>query len=123
MKADLFTYHFSDNYGALFQAYALRKWLSDRVGIAEFVNYHPDYVEEGGSLDRPWKLSLWRKNATIFYMRQAHLRRKLFGDRAKRAEFEAFRIERLGTRDPAAQRRRVAAPHGLVSSLLWKLFS
>jgi hypothetical protein len=96
MKAGIFTYHFSDNYGALFQAYALRKWLLDRGISAEFVNYHPAYVEEGGPLDRPWKASLWKKNATILYMRQAHLRRKLFGDSEQRKEFERFRSDYLG---------------------------
>lgn len=100
MKAGILTYHFSDNYGALFQAYALREWLIKRGLNAEFVNYHPRYVEEGGSLDRPWKLSLWRKNLTIAYMKQAHLRRKLFGDRTQRDLFKQFRCDILGVSGP-----------------------
>lgn len=96
MKVGLFSYHFSDNYGALMQAYSLRKWFLNRGLTADFINYHPRYVEEGGSLDRPWKPSLWRKNATILYMKQAHLRRQLFGNRLQRAQFEVFRREILG---------------------------
>ena len=98
MKVGLLTYHFSDNYGALFQAYALRKWFQSRNVEAEFVNYHPTYVEEGGRLDRPWKASLWRKNATILYLKQAHLKRQLFGDKKQRAGFDHFRREVLGVR-------------------------
>lgn len=100
MKIGLLTYHFSDNYGALFQAYALRRWLQERGAEAEFVNYHPPYVEEGGPLDRPWKPSLWRKNATILYMKQAHLRRRYFGDWRQTAAFDQFRAEHLGVRGP-----------------------
>ena len=110
VRAGLLTYHFSDNYGALMQAYALRKWLIERGVIAEFVNYHPTYVEEGGSLDRPWKPTLWRKNATIVYKKQAHLRRRLFGDRAQHARFELFRREVLGVTGPRLRKAEDLAP-------------
>lgn len=110
MKIGILTYHFSDNYGALMQAYALRNWFLGRGVTAEFVNYHPDYVEEGGPLDRPWKPELWRKNATIFYMKLSHLQRQLFGDRAQRIGFAQFRQEHLGVKGPrlrhAAELRR-----------------
>ncbi|ALI53963.1 polysaccharide pyruvyl transferase family protein [Celeribacter marinus] len=110
MKAGLFTYHFSDNYGALYQAYGLREWLRGRGIYAEFVNYHPTYVEEGGPLDRPWKPSLWGKNATIAYMWQAHMRRKLFGDKVQRARFESFRRDVLGVTGPRIRRAEDLAP-------------
>lgn len=110
MKVGLLTYHFSDNYGALFQAYSLRKWLQDRGVEAEFVNYHPKYVEEGGPLDQPWKPALWRKNATILYMKQAHLRRRLFGDRAQKARFDTFRREVLGVSGPRLMQAEDLAP-------------
>lgn len=100
MKVGLLTYHSGDNYGALFQAYCLRKWLQDRGVEAEFVNYHPHYAEEGGPLDQPWKPAHWHKNATILYMKQAHLRRRLFCDRAQKARFDTFRREVLGVSGP-----------------------
>jgi len=101
MKAGLFTYHFSDNYGALMQAYALRKWFLGRGLKAEFINYHPAYVEEGGRFDHPWNPSLWRKNATILYMKLSQLRQLLFGDKSMCAGFESFRRDYLGIQDPA----------------------
>lgn len=100
MKIGLLTFHFSDNYGALYQAYGLREWLRRRGACAEFVNYHPSYVEEGGAFDRPWKLSLWRKNATILYMKLAQVQRRLFGDKAMREGFEAFRRDHLELTGP-----------------------
>lgn len=110
MKAGILTYHFSDNYGALYQAYGLRSWLRGRGIEAEFVNYHPTYVEEGGPLDRPWNPSLWRKNATILYMKQAHLRRNMFGDRAQHAKFEMFRRDILGVTGPRLKRAEDLEP-------------
>jgi len=112
MKAGILTYHFSDNYGALFQAYSLQKWLIDRGVVADFINYHPTYVEEGGPLDRPWKPSLLRKNATILYIKQAHLRRRLFGDRAQHARFDSFRRDVLGVTGP-----RLKRPQDLVAEM------
>ena len=46
MKVGILTYHFSDNYGALFQAYALRQWFISNGHDASFINYHPDYLED-----------------------------------------------------------------------------
>lgn len=112
MKVGLFTYHFSDNYGALYQAYAIRKWFANRGLEAEFVNYHPTYVEEGGPLDRPWLPSLWRKNATILYMRLAYSRRRIFGDRLQQAKFESFRREVLGVTG-----RRLRQPEDLAPEM------
>ncbi|MEY8118853.1 polysaccharide pyruvyl transferase family protein [Falsihalocynthiibacter sp. BN13B15] len=100
MKIGLLTYHFSDNYGALYQAYALRQWFTNRGIEADFINYHPSYVEEGGPLDRPWKPSLWRKNATICYMKLSHYRRQLFGNHSQHAAFESFRRDSLGVIGP-----------------------
>lgn len=100
MKVGLLTYHFSDNYGALYQAFGLRQWFIDRGHNAEFINYHPTYVEEGGPLDRPWKPSLWRKNATILYMWASHIQRSLLGDREQKRGFDAFRRTYLGAAGP-----------------------
>lgn len=96
MKIGLLTYHFSDNYGALWQAYALREWFRSRGLEADFIPYHPRYVEEGGAFDRPWNPALWRKNATILYMKLSQMQRRVLGDRAMRAGFDAFRRDHLG---------------------------
>jgi hypothetical protein len=96
MRVGILTYHFSDNYGALMQAYGLRTFLRRQGFDAQFINYHPRYVEEGGLFDAPLDVRKWRKNATILYMKVMHTRRRLFGDRAQRAAFEAFRRNVLG---------------------------
>lgn len=96
LKVGLITYHFSNNFGALMQAYALRKWFLNQGVDAEFLPYHPRYVEEGGAFDRPWKLSLWRKNATILYMKLNYVRHRLFDNAGQRAAFQAFRRKYLG---------------------------
>ncbi len=96
----LLTYHFSDNFGALMQAYALRKWFLRRGVEAEFINYHPRYVEEGGDFDQPLNPRKWRKNLIIFYMKLTHLHRRLFGNRAQIRAFDLFRREVLGVSGP-----------------------
>ena len=100
MKVKLLTFHFSDNYGALMQAYALRQWFIREVGAAEFLTYQPRHVEEGGAFETSLRRSSWRKNVTILYMRLNHLRLKLFGDRTQARAFEEFRRNHLGIRGP-----------------------
>ena len=50
MKIGILTFHFSNNYGALFQAYGLRNYLKDLGHDVEFINYQPEYLEEGGEI-------------------------------------------------------------------------
>jgi hypothetical protein len=100
MKIGLLTYHFVDNFGALMQAYALREWFLARGHSAEFIDYRPAYVEHGGPFDRPWKLSLWRKNARILYLKANALRRRAFASRVQVQAFESFRQEHLGVPGP-----------------------
>jgi len=126
IKVGILTYHFSDNYGALMQAYALRKWLLDRGVSANFINYHPTYVEEGGRFDRPWNLTLWRKNATILYMKLAKLQRRILGNNSMLAGFETFRRDYLGIQGAALRSveelRSVAAKHNILvcgSDQIW----
>jgi hypothetical protein len=96
MQVGLLTYHFVDNFGAVMQAYALRQWFRDRGVPAEFIDYRPSYVEQGGPFDRPWNPSLWRKNATILYMKLRSLHRQLCVNRSQAESFEAFRRVYLG---------------------------
>ncbi|AXE65050.1 hypothetical protein BBF93_13095 [Hyphomonas sp. CACIAM 19H1] len=103
MKIGILTYHFADSYGALMQAYALRAWLRGQGHDAQFVNYHPAYVEGGGPFDAPWDLRKWKKNATILYMRLTALQRGLFGNRPYIESFEQFRKDHLGVSGPALE--------------------
>jgi len=96
IKAGLVTYHFSDNYGALFQAYGLRKWFLNQGVDASFLNYHPRYVEEGGEFDALADPKKIRKNLTIFYMKLMHLRLQVFGNKEQKKAFNDFRVTHLG---------------------------
>jgi len=100
IRVGLLTYHFVDNFGAVLQAYALRQWFLARGITAEFVDYRPSYVERGGPFDRPWNFSVWRKNATILYMRLNSLRHWFYADAAQAQSFEAFRRVNLGVNGP-----------------------
>lgn len=100
MQVKILTYHFSDNYGALFQAYGLREWFRRRGVNAEFINYHPKYVEEGGRFDQPLNFRKWKKNMTIAYMKGAHVYWSLFGNPQQRKAFDEFRRAHLGIVGP-----------------------
>lgn len=102
MRVGILTYHFSDNFGALMQAYGLRQWLLAQGVKAEFINYHPAHVEAGGlTFDRGAKAFL--KSA---YLTVSQARQRAFGDRTKAAEFARFQMEALGVDTP---RLRTAA--------------
>ena len=96
MRVKLFTYHFSDNYGALIQAYALRKRFMNRSIDAQFINYHPRYVEEGGDYDEFFNPRKWRKNLTISYLKATSLYGSLFGSATQHKAFDDFRKQYLG---------------------------
>lgn len=95
-RIGILTYHFSENFGALMQAYGLRQWLVNQGHDAEFVNYHPRYVEEGGDFEQIFSPARFRRNLKIAYLRLSTLQRRLFGSRLQTEQFEAFRREVLG---------------------------
>ena len=96
MKVGILTYHFSENYGALFQAYALRHWFVSHGYDAEFVNYHPDYVEAGGSIK--WGKPISKDNLKIIFLKLVSLKERYLGDRKQKKNFEIFREHGLGVK-------------------------
>lgn len=98
MKIGILTYHFSDNYGALFQAYALRQWFLDQGHHAEFINYHPDYVESGGRINISNLFS--KQNLKVVYLKLSKLQRQWLGNKQLNKEFDYFRNHYLGITDP-----------------------
>lgn len=96
MRIGLLTYHFSENFGALMQAYGLRQWLITRGHDAQFINYHPSYVEEGGEFSRIWDPRRAKVNAKIAYLKLSTLQRRLFGNKEQARAFERFRQDALG---------------------------
>lgn len=95
LRTGILTYHFSENFGAVLQAYALRRWFLERGHEAEFVNYHPGHVEEGGDFVSPWDPRRAKSNLKVLYLKLSSLRQRLFGDRAQAGKFERFRTHDL----------------------------
>lgn len=98
MKIGILTYHFSENYGALFQAYALRHWLREQGCDAEFINYHPAYVEQGGVINLGNLFS--KQTLKILFLKLVSLREILFGNQKQKKGFTRFRAQQLGINGP-----------------------
>lgn len=96
MRVGILTYHFSENYGALFQAYALRHWFTSNGHEAEFVNYHPAYVEAGGTID--WNRPLSKNNLKIIFLKMVGLKERYLGNREQKRNFDIFRKLGLGVK-------------------------
>lgn len=110
LRIGLLTYHFSDNFGALLQAYGLRAWLAWQGHRVEFIPYHPKHVEEGGDFIRPWDPRLAKVNAKIAYLKLSTLQRRFFGNWQQAAAFDAFRRDELGiTGAPLGTKEEVEA--------------
>lgn len=96
LRIGILTYHFSDNFGALMQAYGLQTWLKAQGYQAEFVNYRPSHVEAGGSLSDVIKVKGAKAKAKIIYLRLSALRNQLFGNRDQHAMLQKFQSQNLG---------------------------
>jgi len=98
MRVGILTYHFSDNYGALFQAYALRQWFLNQGCEADFINYHPEHVEGGGNIQFDNLFS--RKNLKVVYLKLTKIKGKWLGNRQLQDNFYHFRRKFLGIISP-----------------------
>ncbi|GAA5483685.1 polysaccharide pyruvyl transferase family protein [Haloferula sargassicola] len=96
MRIGIVTFHFSNNFGAALQAYALRRWLTEAGYCADLINYSPSHVEHGGDIRFSVSRRAILSNLKVIYLKQAHLRTQLFGNRRQRHLFERFRRENLG---------------------------
>ena len=47
MKIGILTYHQANNYGAVLQAYALKKYILNQDCEVEIINYECDFIEKG----------------------------------------------------------------------------
>ena len=97
MKIGILTYHFSNNYGALFQAYGLRKWLLEQGHEAEFVNYQPEHVESGGNISLSKLFSL--ATVKIIFLKLINIKEALFGNKDQKDGFKLFKTDVLGIDD------------------------
>lgn len=95
MKIGILTFHFSDNFGALLQAYALKKWLDNQGHEVSFINYCPPHVEKGGSLQWSFSKSALKANLKIVYLKLSSLIHKIWGNSSQAGKFNKFRSEYL----------------------------
>ncbi|MCB5425824.1 polysaccharide pyruvyl transferase family protein [Altererythrobacter sp. CC-YST694] len=96
LRIGILTFHFSENFGALLQAYGLRSWLAGLGHTVEFINYHPSHVEAGGSFSRLLDPRALKANAKIAYLKLTSLRERLFGNKGQAEAFADFRRGELG---------------------------
>lgn len=104
-RVGIITFHFSDNFGALMQAYGLREWLRRNGCEAEFINYHPDHVENGGAFDGLLRPGRFRRNLKVLYLKLSALQRRLLGNREQKELLDAFRLHELGVVTPTLKTR------------------
>lgn len=94
MKIGILTFHFSDNYGALFQAYALKRWFEQQGNEAYFIEYHPEYVEAGGNIGLG---NLFSKAALkVAFLKAAKLYQKVISPNDFSDSMDRFRSKYLG---------------------------
>lgn len=99
MRVGILTYHFSDNYGALYQAYALRKWFLDNACEAMFINYHPKHVEEGAPIVWALTSGAMKANLKSVFLTLMNLKSRWFGNRELMRAFSCFRRDALAVRE------------------------
>lgn len=96
MNIGILTFHFSDNYGAALQAYALRRWLTERGHRASFIDYRPAHIEHGGRLCLPTSPARLKANLKVIYLAVSSFLHQHFGHRGQREKFVRFRSHFLG---------------------------
>lgn len=102
MKIGILTFHFSANYGALIQAYALRQFLRSEGHDAEFINYQPHHLESG-IFRIGLSKSVLRANAKSAFLLGTQLRARTL-HRVSLARLEDFKRQCLGVDSPPLRR-------------------
>lgn len=91
MNVGILTFHFSDNYGAALQAYALRRWLTEQGHHASFIDYRPAHIEHGGRLSLPTSPARLKANLKVVYLALSSFVHEHFGNRSQKEKFVRFR--------------------------------
>jgi hypothetical protein len=102
MNVGILTFHFSDNYGAALQAYALRRWLLEQGHHASFIDYRPAHIEHGGRLRVPTSAAQLKANLKVVYLAVSAFMHRHFGNPEQKEKFVRFREQFLDLRGDAA---------------------
>ncbi len=103
MRIGLLTFHFSDNYGAALQAYALRRWFVEQGHEVHFIDYRPAHVEHGGRLSLPTSPARVKANLKVVYLGISAFVNRHFGNRDQMRKFIRFRQRFLCVSDNIAR--------------------
>lgn len=95
MKIGIITFHFVHNYGGVLQAYALQRYLQSLGHDVELINYHPDWVENGGRFKWPVSKRTIRADIVIAYQKFNNLKRQLTGNRELVRSYAEFQRNHL----------------------------
>lgn len=95
-KIGILTYHFTNNYGGLLQAYSLKTFLKNIGYKVDFINYVPKHVEQGDKYINIFNLKNLKKNIKIFYMKVINFYLNNFLDKKFLLKFDNFRKKKLG---------------------------
>ncbi|MBR0564507.1 polysaccharide pyruvyl transferase family protein [Azoarcus sp. L1K30] len=109
MKIGVLTFHLSENFGALLQAYSLRKWLMDEGHAVEFVNYAPAHLERGGEFRNLLNPKYFKSNLKTLYLQLTSSINDIFRNAAQESAYAEFRLNQLGVH---------GAPESRISSLM-----
>jgi hypothetical protein len=85
IRAGILTYHFSENFGAVLQAYALQRWLQQQGLQVNLINYHPAYVEDGSELKQLLNPRNFKANLKALYFKTLALKTRCWGPMRSRA--------------------------------------
>ena len=96
MNVGILTFHFSDNYGAALQAYALRRWFSEHGHQAQFIDYRPAHIEQGGRLVLPTSPSRLKADLKVLYLGASSFINEHFGNQGQKEKLARFRELFLG---------------------------
>lgn len=102
MNVGIITFHFSDNYGAALQAYALRRWFVEQGHQVGFIDYRPAHIEHGGQLSLPTSPAKIKANFKVIYLALSSLANQHFGSASQKEKFTRFRQRFLGFVDSAS---------------------
>jgi hypothetical protein len=83
VRAGILTYHFSENFGAVLQAYALQRWLQQQGLQVSLINYHPAYVEDGSEIRQLFNPRQLKANLKAVYLKALALKTQVLGPNAQ----------------------------------------
>jgi hypothetical protein len=100
IRAGILTYHFSENFGAVLQAYALQRWLQQQGLQVSLINYHPAYVEDGSEIRQLFNPRQLKANLKALYLKALALKTRVLGPNAQSRQFQAFKTRFLNIQAP-----------------------